>query len=555
MKSSKIIIVYAALAILSLLFIVFSAIFIHTDNVMIGNESVSNFGEQWLVHRADGRVYLKNLPTQTNAKPGEIVTISKTLPDNIDASMTIALRTTHQTVDVSIDGTEIYRFGLDNKLPNLKTPGTAWHFIRLKPEMAGKTITIQFSSPYPLHAVNLRGISIGTKTACVFAVLRQSGSAIILCASIFLFGLVLSLFYILFRKKIAGNASMLYLGLFAVVISLWSVAETQMLQFLFNNVLLIYLLAFIPLMLSPLPMVLFVKETYGPKLTWLLDASAGLTIINFLTLLLLQLWGIKDFAETITFTHIVVIFSMVAMMVAVISDSNLRKKNSGRRFIVGFLIMSAFIAVDFVRYYVFKMGDSALFFRFGFLAFVIILSADTIEKYFFIAELSSEARIYRRMAYLDILTGLKNRTAFNKDMEKLALQPLTGTIMLVEFDMNNLKSTNDHYGHKIGDQNLVAAAAAIRKGFEQWGSCYRIGGDEFVAVLKDCSVQSLLDCVSAMHQSLSSYNCTNDADVTIAYGYAYYEPDLDKDLFETLNRADTFMYKRKQKMKAAAERV
>lgn len=553
MKSSKIIIVYAALAILSLSFIVFSALFIQTDDIIIGDEQVSNFGDRWQVHRADGRVYLTNLPAQTDAKPGELIAISKALPENINSSMTLALRTTHQTMLVSIDGNQIYRFGLDNRLPNLKTPGTAWHFIQLTPQMSGKTITLQFSSPYPLHAVNLRGISIGTKTACIFAVLRKCGSAFVLCASIFLFGLVLSLFYILFRKKIAGNASMLYLGLFAVVISLWSFTETQVLQFLFNNVLLIYLLAFIPLMLSPLPMVLFVKETYGPKLTWLLDGAAGLTIINFLVLLLLQLWGIKDLAETVTFTHIVVILSMISLMIAVLSDSSLRKKNSGRRFIIGFLVMSVFIAIDFLRYYLFKLSDSALFFRFGFLAFVIILSADTIEKYFFIAELSSEARVYRRMAYLDILTGLKNRAAFDKDMEKLALQPLTGTILVVEFDMNNLKNTNDQFGHKIGDQNLVAAASAIRDGFKQRGSCYRIGGDEFVTVLKDCPVQSLLDCVSVMQQSLSSYNCLNNTDVTIAYGYAYYEPDLDKDFYETLNRADVYMYKRKQKMKTAAE--
>ncbi len=553
MKSSKVIIVFAALALLSLLFILYTAFFIQTDNVLIDNEEVLGFDAGWQVQRADGRVYLVNLPAQTDAKPNETVTITNSLPKGLGVNTTLALRTTHQTVEVLVNDKPVYAFGKHDSLPFLKSPGTAWHFVQLSPEDAGATITLRFSSPYPLHAVNLRAIWLGTKSACVFSILRQGASALILCISILLFGLVLSLFYALFKNKIAGNASMLYLGCFAVTISLWSLAETQLLQFVFSNVLVLYTLTFLPLMLAPLPMVMFVKETYGPKWSWLLDGAAVLAIVNFVACTALQLLGIRDLAETVTFTHIVVMVSLAAVIISVFTDAGVRRNHSGRRFLIGILVMTTFVAGDFVRYYLFKMNDSAMFFRFGFLAFIIILSADTVEKYFSIAELSSEARIYRRLAYLDILTGLKNRTAFDRDMEKLAMQPVTDSILVVEFDLNNLKAINDLYGHKEGDKNLVAAAGAINASFKKLGSCYRIGGDEFAAVLKGCSEQNVTGCLAAMQAQISAFNQQNVGGITIAYGYAYYEPDRDKDFFETLNRADDYMYKRKHKMKDAAE--
>ena len=55
-------------------------------------------------------------------------------------------------------------------------------------------------------------------------------------------------------------------------------------------------------------------------------------------------------------------------------------------------------------------------------------------------------------------------------------------------DLNQLKNINDTFGHHTGDELIIAAARCIEKAFGSMGTCYRIGGDEFCAVLPNISL-------------------------------------------------------------------
>lgn len=52
-------------------------------------------------------------------------------------------------------------------------------------------------------------------------------------------------------------------------------------------------------------------------------------------------------------------------------------------------------------------------------------------------------------------------------------------------DLNGLKHINDHFGHSAGDELIIGAARCIERAFAGYGECYRIGGDEFCAILPD----------------------------------------------------------------------
>lgn len=107
-----------------------------------------------------------------------------------------------------------------------------------------------------------------------------------------------------------------------------------------------------------------------------------------------------------------------------------------------------------------------------------------------------------RKANIDDLTGLLNRASFNRALADLSCdEPGTWSIMIL--DLDNLKVTNDTFGHHVGDALLrevasrLAAASAPAKVF-------RIGGDEFAIIwetpedLRDISgrAQRLLDCLA-----------------------------------------------------------
>ena len=110
------------------------------------------------------------------------------------------------------------------------------------------------------------------------------------------------------------------------------------------------------------------------------------------------------------------------------------------------------------------------------------------------------------------------------------------------FDVDYLKRTNDTLGHMAGDRLLRTAAACIRESFESEGSgtCYRIGGDEFAAVLAGCSEEDL-------HSRIDRFTLALEReDISVSFGWAYAEK-TDEDSFRALLRdADRLMYVQKK---------
>lgn len=84
---------------------------------------------------------------------------------------------------------------------------------------------------------------------------------------------------------------------------------------------------------------------------------------------------------------------------------------------------------------------------------------------------------------IDVLTGFPNRRAYERALRALAGKPLKPDLVYIAIDLNELKEVNDSLGHDAGDRLIIGAAACIRECFEDKGNMYRIGGDEFVALV------------------------------------------------------------------------
>lgn len=88
-----------------------------------------------------------------------------------------------------------------------------------------------------------------------------------------------------------------------------------------------------------------------------------------------------------------------------------------------------------------------------------------------------------KICFEDALTGIQNRMSYGQEISGLK-QMNTGSIGIIYADLNGLKYMNDTYGHSEGDNYIKTFANFLRKAFRS-SSCYRIGGDEFVVILKD----------------------------------------------------------------------
>lgn len=160
--------------------------------------------------------------------------------------------------------------------------------------------------------------------------------------------------------------------------------------------------------------------------------------------------------------------------------------------------------------------------------------------------LNSELRsALEHMIYEDALTKLGNRAAFSKQLTECENIP---NVACVVFDVNNLKLCNDRYGHNEGDNMLKDAAWCIREAFENIGSCFRIGGDEYTVLIKDKEEKDILNAIDKMNINIEQKNSHRNMPLSIAVGYAIRE-DESENIEHLFNRGDERMYEMKYRMK------
>lgn len=96
----------------------------------------------------------------------------------------------------------------------------------------------------------------------------------------------------------------------------------------------------------------------------------------------------------------------------------------------------------------------------------------------------------RLLAEVDSLTGLYNRRKFQEDLKAELARGASGAVFML--DLDDFKLINDTLGHSFGDEVLRHLANLMRERLPREAACYRLGGDEFLVVLKRPLVEDSL---------------------------------------------------------------
>lgn len=96
-----------------------------------------------------------------------------------------------------------------------------------------------------------------------------------------------------------------------------------------------------------------------------------------------------------------------------------------------------------------------------------------------------------KLALTDALTGLPNRRAFDRDFDAAfdVAEQRGAALGVLMIDLDGLKRVNDAEGHARGDRLLVAFAERCREALGHFGALYRIGGDEFGALIPNLAAE------------------------------------------------------------------
>lgn len=149
---------------------------------------------------------------------------------------------------------------------------------------------------------------------------------------------------------------------------------------------------------------------------------------------------------------------------------------------------------------------------------------------------SAEAR-----SLIDPLTNCYNRRFF--EQYKSSFDPERDEIIgIIYTDINGFKAINDEAGHEVGDSILKIYVKSLKANSRKGDFVIRMGGDEFVIL--STNKEKNADFEQELSDRIKNRVLSRTA-ISFSYGCAVFDPAIDKDLDDTLRRADENMYKQK----------
>lgn len=519
------------------------------------------FDEGWYL--TDGsEADMEHLHKMPSVQPYREQSVYHSLPSDLGEGKSLCFRTKNINYQVYVDG--VLRYEPENResrVYNL-SPGTRWNYVPLYAEDAGASVEIRFQTVYGSARACIDHLMLGSAAGEIAGTFTGKTVAFSTCLLLLFAGLLLIIADIPANMQSDKNHELLYLGLFAISIALWCLAETNLLQFYTDDSRMLQTLSCCSLMMIPIPLVLYLDAAFGFKRKWVVPVICGASAAEFTLCTILHFAKIMDYHETLTLTHVMLAVSAILLLYSILKnafavrESNVRNVYKAIR-TVGLMSICFATGIDIVRYYRGHNSDSAMFVRIGLLIFILCYGSASLERMVNAVKLGMQAEFVSQLAYRDGLTGVGNRTAFQERLEELEgkKQEVPG-IAIMMFDVNDLKYVNDHLGHQRGDALIVGSADIIQTALEkEGGTCFRIGGDEFAGIVVDEDAAGRCEAVLALFRdAVSSYNAVpgQSIRISIAGGYAVYDASQeDEMLMDVYQQADVRMYENKKQIKSA----
>ena len=365
-------------------------------------------------------------------------------------------------------------------------------------------------------------------------------------AFVLVFAMILIL--ILGRRKYTASTSFYFFLWLVATIASWVISNIRALGHLGFNMGVMGICSYEIFMSIPILLSMFLYYSLT-KLRFLDLVAFALSVANFLVVNVLHLIGKVSLHQTDIPGQIVLgLCFIIAIVQSVYEYAKVRSSVSMVLMIELLVLVGGSLTQILVR-----KNSLSPYLSQGLLIpltlFIVLHMAIVINNFFSLMAEGRKAGDYLSMAKTDPLTGLGNRRALDQYIADISntTSPFF-RIGCIVCDLNDLKITNDLYGHAVGDQLIKDFAKCLEICFENRGVPFRTGGDEFYILFSDVEVD-----MSAMMRRLTigieGSNTSTDYKLSCSSGcYADYVPSHNEAaVWDIIKFADAEMYKQKKK--------
>lgn len=522
-----------------------------------------SFNKGWTIEM-DGKTYeeqdLNAFRFSGQLKEGDEVVMSHRIPEDLNWNSALRVQTSHSTITASIPGRILYTYGEDVFVKGGMV-GSGYHMIQIPESARGKMLTITmisatdngFSCLYDMRIIS------GEVANQVFGADHLfMGSLGIFLIEIGFLILAFSFLSMIYAKK---TVAFTMVGLSSIFMGTWTLCVTKTIQLFSNDLTFNLELEYMSLFLIPLPVIGLIQFTRRLKaFSWrksVMGIGAGLmAVFNILS------W-VLHFTNLVHFDHLLPLFhilTILCVVLAAITAYYPSKKNphiwSHRdQFLVAGIFALLFSGLfEVFRYNIQKFlhtsnhNFSVTLIPLGMIVFLILMGISFVLDRFEETRETAEREMYKKIAYTDTLTGLGSRLEAEEAFR--SLDTSTDTYIMVSIDLNDLKKTNDTYGHLMGDHFIIDFAKAIQSEKQEEGILSRMGGDEFLLIYLNESEEKVRERIKRVEEKCREIGRDAIYDLTFAYGLAISTEKTERNAEQIYQLADARMYEMKKAMKA-----
>lgn len=505
-------------------------------------ESGQPFSDGWSLLDESGNSVPVDLPLSFE---GDTLCITKILPQ-IDDDAVLLVKCNYKTMKAELNGRSIYESGLAT-LGNISTD--TGHYVAIIPlssEYSGQEIRLTVEERDTGYNSQLKYINLTTSAAYGFGLLMDKYAYLAVAVVLYIAGILSIAVWIPVRRRLNDDSfsmanSLLWVGVFAFSLGTWILTEPHFTGIATGAFATSGMLNYLSLMVFPVAVTGLLRQLIRKRfllieiLLILLEAVFCAEVVLFL------LFGV-DLSDMLRVFHFSVVVSVVVFFVVLICNSSETQFSTPTK--IGILLS---LLLCFVAVVVYAMsGDYMLVAIIAVVVFIIsILSHNMLA----LIRALNEVKInlsYKDFAMKDAMTELGNRMAFGALCEQYAAG-VPEDLVLVYMDTDNLKASNDRFGHDAGDELIIGTADCIKETFGSDGKCFRMGGDEFLAVIS-VDKEELKQRLDRLDQLAKNWKGNYGVSLTVSCGVALARENPELPFEELVKAADSSMYQHKHRV-------
>lgn len=341
----------------------------------IGSFDTIDFNTGWEM-TVNGQTTRVELPYRLPDAKGNKVLFQNTLPSNIHDGMQLCLRSDMEDVAIYIAGSLVDSYG-STTLPEIGIyPPSAYLFVPLSAEDAGKDITLEYV--VKKNTGKFAEITIGNGNNAWYDIVGKNIVELIMSIIMIVIGFLAILLYCFFRWKLSANRSVLFLGQTIIMLGIWVLSESKIRQLFFQSPSLSMIFCYVSLEVLAVYVLFYFDEmqsyTYHKTYNILESLCLGQLLIN----MILSVTGVMEHHDTLKFAHIWIVVGVVVASILMIKDVKSGRVKKYDITAIGMFFFIVTTLLEVIAYYITNAGSLGLYLCIGFILLLVATILQTL---------------------------------------------------------------------------------------------------------------------------------------------------------------------------------